>query len=116
MNAQLQQMAASIIFDDAAALARAIPVLIEAGFKVQYLKGRFDPCGTPCVWALIWTRISEEGFFDCIENLFTPLGGYVEEFDEVNYIELARWRARDNAALDRMGAEYCRRFGTEGQP
>ena len=100
----LQRMATEAVFDNQRAMRRAMKVLIEEGFEVRWLDGRFDPEGElPAKWLLIWTYTNRNAdeFSDYVFPLITGLDGFVTEcsIEPVSDAELALWDNDTRAQL-----------------
>jgi hypothetical protein len=92
---KLQRMAAEIIFENPAAAARAMPALIDHDFEVHNLFDEIDPCGTSAVWWLVWRIERDEvGFFNLVNNLIEPFGGWVEQAGSASDDEMKAWTER----------------------
>jgi hypothetical protein len=73
-------MEAELLFLTAADMERAIPTLIELGFKIEVLHDRIDDLG-PTIWCRAWivSDLSQEQFLDWVLSLVDPFRGDVYE-------------------------------------
>jgi hypothetical protein len=73
-------MVAEIIFLDPADMNPAIAELIELDFDVEFLVDWIDDEG-PAAWILATTlsKLGDDAFFDWMNSIIEPLGGFVVE-------------------------------------
>jgi hypothetical protein len=87
-------MAAETIFNDEDGMHLAMEALAEIGLKTFFLSHKFDLCGTPAAWLLIWgnTPLDIDAFFALVSTVIEPMHGWILEADgPVTAAELEQW-------------------------
>jgi hypothetical protein len=94
----LQRMEAQILFHDPNDVSEGSAALIEQGFDVEVLDDLIDPCG-PTTWirARTTSDLAEGHFFDWVQSIVEPLGGWIEEAGRVDAPPASSWWHYDDA-------------------